>query len=133
MSQLNKLREAKTRDDVAQLLGFTPSGLSYVLYKLPTGQKYKGFEIPKRGGGKRHIKAPQPMLRLLQRRLATLLYDCLDEIREATPSWRSLAHGFERSRSIITNAALHKRRRYVLNLDLEDFFRRSTSAGCAAF
>src|SRR5690606_10472469 len=35
---------------------------------------------------------------------------------------RSLAHGFERRRSIVTNASLHKRRRYVLNLDLEDFF-----------
>jgi hypothetical protein len=33
-----------------------------------------------------------------------------------------LAHGFERKRSIITNANLHKRRRYVLNLDLENFF-----------
>jgi RNA-directed DNA polymerase len=38
------------------------------------------------------------------------------------PPRRSLAHGFERNRSIITNANLHKRRRYVLNLDLEDFF-----------
>jgi hypothetical protein len=35
---------------------------------------------------------------------------------------RSLAHAFERGRSIVTNASLHKRRRYVLNLDLEDFF-----------
>jgi hypothetical protein len=62
------------------------------------------------------------MLALLQRRLASLLYDCIDEARRATPNRRPLAHGFERSRSIITNASLHKRRRYVLNLDLEDFF-----------
>lgn len=44
------------------------------------------------------------------------------ELGKATPARRSLAHGFERSRSIMTNASLHKRRRYVLNLDLEDFF-----------
>ncbi len=84
--------------------------------------KYKSFEVPKRTGGNRQIKAPQPMLALLQRRLANLLYDCLDELKKATPARRSLAHGFERKRNIITNASLHKRRRYVLNLDLEDFF-----------
>lgn len=34
----------------------------------------------------------------------------------------SLSHGFRRRHSIITNARRHKRRRYVLNLDLQDFF-----------
>jgi RNA-directed DNA polymerase len=120
---LQKLRDAKTLDDVAHLLGFTPSGLSFVLYKIPDSQKYANFEIPKRSGGKRLIKAPEPRLALMQRRLAKLLYDCLDELKTgAPPPRRSLAHGFERERSIITNANLHKRRRYVLNLDLEDFF-----------
>ena len=57
------------------------------------------------------------------RALGNLLYDCLDELKKgAPPVRRSLAHGFERERSIVTNANLHKRRRYVLNLDLEDFF-----------
>jgi RNA-directed DNA polymerase len=122
VSKLQRLRDAKTLDDLARLLGFTPSGLSYVLYKVPSPAKYKSFEIPKRSGGKRQIKAPEPVLALLQRRLANLLYDCLDELKKATPARRSLAHGFERKRNIITNASLHKRRRYVLNLDLEDFF-----------
>lgn len=123
LSILEKLRDAKTLDDVARLLGFVPKGLSFVLYKIPHAKKYVSFEIPKRGGGKRLIKAPEPRLALLQRRLAKLLYDCLDELKKgAPPLRRSLAHGFERKRSIITNASLHKRRRYVLNLDLEDFF-----------
>ena len=122
-TKLEKLREAKTLDDVARLLGFVPSGLSYVLYKIPEPQKYVSFQIPKRGGGARHTKAPEPRLALLQRGLAGLLYDCLDELKKgAPPARRSLAHGFERKRSIITNANLHKRRRYVLNIDLEDFF-----------
>jgi len=122
VSKLQRLRDAKTLDNLARLLGFTLSGLSYVLYKVPSPAKYKSFEVPKRTGGNRQIKAPQPMLALLQRRLANLLYDCLDELKKATPARRSLAHGFERKRNIITNASLHKRRRYVLNLDLEDFF-----------
>lgn len=123
MSSLEKLRDAKSLEDVARLLGFLPSALSYVLYKIPSGQKYVGFEIPKRAGGVRHILAPEPRLRLLQQRLASVLYDSLDELKKGAPPARwSLAHGFERKRSIITNANLHKRRRYVLNLDLEDFF-----------
>jgi len=63
-----------------------------------------------------------PQLKLAQRRLANLLYDCLDDLLKAAPQRRPLAHGFVRKRSIITNAALHKRRRYVLNLDLQDYF-----------
>jgi RNA-directed DNA polymerase len=123
LSTIEKLRDAKTLEDIAALLGFTPSGLAFVLYKVPNTKKYTSFEIPKRGGGKRLIKAPEPRLALLQRRLANLLYDCVDELKLGTPPLRrSLAHGFERRRSIVTNANLHKRRRYVLNLDLKDFF-----------
>jgi len=122
VSKLQRLRDAKTLDDVARLLGFTPSGLSYILFKLPDAAKYNRFEIPKRSGGKRLIKAPEPRLSLLQRRLANLLYECLEELKKGTPPRRSLAHGFEKGRSIISNASLHKRRRYVLNLDLVDFF-----------
>lgn len=104
------------------MLGFTPSGLSYILYKLPDSKKYTAFEIPKRDGGKRLIKAPEPSLSLLQRRLATFLTECIEELKKATPPRRSLSHGFEKGRSIISNASLHKRRRYVFNLDLADFF-----------
>ena len=122
MSKLQALHDAKKLEDVAKLVGFTPSGLSFVLYKLPDSKKYTSFEIPKRDGNKRQIKAPEASLSLLQRRLATLLTECLEELREAAPPRRTMAHGFEKGRSIITNAQLHKRRRYVFNLDLADFF-----------
>ena len=122
MSKLQRLRNAKTLHEVAKILGYFPSGLSYILYRLPDSAKYRSFTIPKRNGGVRHIDAPQDALSLLQSRLANLLYDCINELQKATPSRRSLAHGFEKGRSIITNASLHRKRRYVLNLDLEDFF-----------
>jgi RNA-directed DNA polymerase len=122
VSKLQTLRDAKKLEDVAKMLGFTPSGLSFVLYKLPDSKKYTLFEVPKRDGGKRQIKAPEASMSLLQRRLATLLTECLEELKKAKPPRRPLAHGFEKDRSIITNAQLHKRRRYVFNLDLADFF-----------
>lgn len=58
---------------------------------------------------------------MLQRRLADTLYRCVTDIYDDPPN-RLLSHGFLRSRSIFTNASLHKNRRYVLNLDLHDFF-----------
>jgi hypothetical protein len=64
----------------------------------------------------------------LQRRLADLLQDCVQEINKANN--RSdvdkhpdhIAHGFKRERSIITNARWHSNRRYVFNVDIKDFF-----------
>ena len=32
------------------------------------------------------------------------------------------SHGFHQGRTIISNAEVHRRRRFVFNLDLEDFF-----------
>jgi RNA-directed DNA polymerase len=122
LSYLKKLQDAQTLKGVADLLGFKANALSYVLYKMPDAQKYTCFEIPKRTGGTREIRAPTKQLKLLQRRLANVLYICVHEVESANKGRRSLAHGFERNRSIVTNARLHKRRRYVLNLDLEDFF-----------
>lgn len=121
MSYLQKLRKARTRKDVADLLGFRLSSISYVVHKLTDDEKYTTFELPKRDGTMRTIKAPIPSLRSAQRHLANVLYACRDEIL-ATTGRTPLSHGFERGRSIITNASRHKRRRYVLNLDLEDFF-----------
>jgi RNA-directed DNA polymerase len=123
--QLDRLKSAESLSDLARLLGFTPRGLSYVLYKTELAQKYSTFEIPKRKGGTRSISAPQGALKLLQHNLANLLYDCREEIeakRPATPRHRALSHGFRRGQSIFTNASEHKNRRYVLNLDLHDFF-----------
>jgi RNA-directed DNA polymerase len=122
VTPLQKLREAQTLKGVAKILGFKPSRLAYILYRLPDALKYTSFTIPKRNGDVRQIKAPVAPLRLLQRRLANLLYLCLEEVEKSGAGRRSLAHGFVRGRSIVTNASLHKRRRYVLNLDLENFF-----------
>jgi hypothetical protein len=122
MSRLKNLKSAVTLGDLAGLLQFKPSRLSYILYKQPTPSKYTTFEIPKRKGGIRTIKAPFPPLKLVQQRLSILLQDCVDEINKAKNGEDRIAHGFKRKRSIITNARQHRNRRYVFNIDLEGFF-----------
>ncbi|AMK23500.1 retron Ec67 family RNA-directed DNA polymerase/endonuclease [Sphingobium sp. TKS] len=122
MSSLAKLQAAKSLDDLAAILGYKPAALAYLLYHLPSAQKYTTFTIPKRDGTPRQILAPTPKLKLLQRRLANVLYLALADIDKAGAPRRQLSHGFAKHLSIVTNAAVHKRRRYVLNLDLKDFF-----------
>ena len=138
MTYLKKIREAQTLKDIAHILGVQPKTVSYLLYILPDAEKYRSFEIPKRNGGKRLINAPEPRLKMVQRRLANVLYECIAEAEKCAPPRRPLAHGFARPRvigtdtsknkkrryalGIFSNAAVHKNRRYVLNLDLEDFF-----------
>ena len=57
----------------------------------------------------------------LQKQLSELLYECRGEI-EGGAIRTPLSHGFRKGHSIFDNASNHKKRRYVLNLDLEDFF-----------
>ena len=122
MSELESLKAAKSLRHVAHLLKCKPKALSYTLYKLPVGLKYTQFAIPKRSGETRIINAPVDRLKLLQRRLADLLSVCLEEIEMAGGRKNSACHGFKRNRSILTNAKCHRGRRYVFNIDLENFF-----------
>lgn len=128
MSHIAALQAAKSLHDVAALLGFKPSALAYVLYSKAAQPTYKKFQIPKRSGGTREIAAPIPQLKLLQRRLSDILQNCLDEIRlkygrqDDGPSPDLVLHGFVRRRSIVSNARQHRHRRFVFNVDLENFF-----------
>jgi len=121
MSRLKKLKEAKSLSDLAELLGFKPKALSYILYKIPENNKYIEFEIPKKNGEKRLIKAPTEKLKKLQRRLADLLNECFNQISKESGK-KSLSHGFIKHHSIISNAKNHKNKRYVFNVDIQDFF-----------
>lgn len=122
MSQLTALKSAETLHDVAALLNFRASALSFILYKKDSASKYKKFDIPKRNGGTRQICAPSADLKLCQRRLADLLQNCVEEINKANGQADRISHGFKRKCSIVTNAKEHRNRRYVFNVDLKDFF-----------
>lgn len=122
MSQLQLLKNASSLHDIAALLDFKPKALSYILYCKAPEAKYKAFSIPKAGGGHRAIQAPSDDLKLLQRRLSDLLQDCAEELSISNQWKDGIAHGFKRHRSIVSNATRHRGKRWVFNVDLENFF-----------
>ena len=84
--------------------------------------KIHSFYHPQETGGKRTIKAPTERLELLQLRLAELLTESVKQIERDNPSFYVAAHGFRKGHTIISNANPHRRRRYVFNVDIADFF-----------
>lgn len=129
MSKLEALKAARSVSDLAILLNSQPEKVGFFLYKVPAENKYTSFTIPKKTGGVRNIDAPVPQLKYLQTKLAEYLEDCLIEIDEterqnldSKKKFSSASHGFKKEHSIITNARPHRRKRWVLNLDLKDFF-----------
>ncbi|MEA2768232.1 MAG: RNA-directed polymerase, partial [Acetobacteraceae bacterium] len=120
--KLVSLKAATTFREFAAALGYSAQGLAYILYKIPDSAKYTTFNVPKRSGGVRIIRAPQEHLKDLQKRLAAILVGCNVEISETQKQLKPIAHGFVKKMSIITNAWPHKNRRFVLNTDLENFF-----------
>lgn len=104
----------KTIEDIAKLLEISYDRLVYHLYIVPESQKYKEFSISKKSGHPRTISAPSTALKILQRKLSQVLYSVHEP--------KAPAHGFLPARSIVTNAKQHLHKRFVLNIDLKDFF-----------
>lgn len=93
-------------------LGVSPKELKKIWWYRDS--MYREFSITKKERKLRFITAPDNRVKMLQRKLAPLL-DRLYRVRNPV-------HGFVPNRSIKSNAEAHIRRRYVVNLDLKDFF-----------
>lgn len=78
------------------------------------GRMYQHFSIAKSPTKVRMISAPNERLKFLQRKIA----DKLVELYRP----RNPVHGFVLERSVKTNALAHLNRRFVVNIDLKDFF-----------
>ena len=121
-STLQRLRQATDAADLALVLRVSKKFISYAAYTIPDAARYTTFEVPKASGGSRIIHKPHEGLRILQARLNVVLTACLEEIEAAHGETRPVSHAFRAGRSIYTNARRHTRRRYVFNIDLQDFF-----------
>ena len=112
----------RTEEEVAAALGISLKELwFFAIHRERERQPhYITFSIPKRSGGKRLIMAPKRRLKMVQRKLLELLVERLPVSEHA--------HAFRRGRSIRTGAEPHVGKRFVLKLDLKDFFPSVTFA-----
>ncbi|HEV3446044.1 MAG TPA: reverse transcriptase family protein [Gemmataceae bacterium] len=101
-------------DELARRLGMSAADLRAV------APVYREFAIAKRDGGRRKILAPANNLKDLQRRILRRLL--------ARLKCHPAVHGFERGKSIVSNARCHVGKAVVLRFDLKDFFPSTTAA-----
>jgi RNA-directed DNA polymerase len=75
---------------------------------------YRTFQIPKKSAGRRTILAPRRFLKAVQKYILRQILE-----RQPLPPYVT---GFVRKRSILDNASCHVGSRYLLNVDIKDFF-----------
>lgn len=100
------------REQLADFLNIPWERLHFLAYTRKP--RYRIFEVKKRRGGSRSLAEPIRGLKIVQQKLNQVLY-ALYRPREGV-------HGYVRERSVATNAQAHEGRRWVLNVDLSDFF-----------
>lgn len=105
---------ARSSSQIAEVLELPLGQLLHILYEIAVDKRYRSFDIPKKLGGHRTIRAPIGGTQILQNKLKLIL----EEIYRV----KSCVHGFVSGRSTLTNAKEHVRKKYVLNIDISDFF-----------
>lgn len=119
---MHNFKDLKNRRDLARLLGIPESKLTYVLYIKKIENLYTSFTIPKKNGELRYINAPEKDLKDIQKKLAESLYNYQRNNRINNNTNADISHAFEKDKSFITNAKVHRNKHFVFNVDLEDFF-----------
>ena len=119
---MKKFCDIQSRNELADCLSIPRSKLTHILYVKKPDSYYTTFEIPKRNGETRTICAPSGDLKILQVKLSNILWLYQKSIWEEKGIKPNVSHAFEKEKSIITNARIHRNKRFVLNLDLENFF-----------
>jgi len=98
--------------DIYTYLGHTKADLEAITQDLT--RYYITYKIRKHSGKSRRIDAPQEPLKSIQKDvMERVLY-----IYKAHP----LAHGFVKDKSPATNAAAHVGKKYLVTMDIKDFF-----------
>ncbi len=116
------LNSVKSRSDLAHYLNIPPSKITYILFKRGVDSYYAEFEIPKKTGDPRRICAPTGDLKGVQRQLTDALWEHQKSVYDDLGIKPNISHAFEKGKSIITNAKIHRNKRFVVNVDLKDFF-----------
>ncbi|ERG68412.1 reverse transcriptase domain-containing protein [Exiguobacterium chiriqhucha] len=110
---INAFGSLSTFEDVASILEVSSHALWIILVKNKP-YNYREASIPKKDGGERKVYIPNNNLFILQQKLKYVL--------ELIYSPHFTSHGFVNDRSIISNAERHVNKKFVINIDLKDFF-----------
>lgn len=102
------------RRDIAEMLEVPAAYLNRVLYVRRERRHYTTVQIRKRSGDIRTLQVPPPSLSVLQHKL--------NRVFSVVYAPKPCVHGFVLKRSIVSNASLHAGKRWLLNVDLKDFF-----------
>jgi hypothetical protein len=117
--QYHQFCNIKDITGLANLLGISQLRLSQLKVQKP----YYYFEIKKQDGKSRLIEAPQKELMLVLHKLNGFLQSCYFFNRTMSAyGFVQLPRNANKKRNILTNAKIHCGKKYLLNLDLEDFF-----------
>ncbi|MCL2567007.1 MAG: reverse transcriptase family protein [Alphaproteobacteria bacterium] len=135
-NNIEELKEAQTLQEISKFFNKTPKDLAYVLYKLTKEEKYFEFEIPKKSGGSRKIKAPIKIIENIETGivkktslLLLLQQDLLKILNEIYPPenkkylYKCVQGCLQgNKRGIINNAKIHSNKNYLVNIDIKNFF-----------
>lgn len=116
------ISDIESREQLAFLLNIPLSKLTYLLYVKRIDNCYTSFDIKKKNNGVRVISAPNEDLKDIQRKLGYLLELHHKAFLKEKNIDNKISHGFEKNKSIITNAAVHRNNKYILSIDIKDFF-----------
>lgn len=105
----------KSKTDLCSYLQIKVSELNYLLYSKVS--KYRSYNKKKKHGGVRIIDSPNRQLKYVQRKLKSGFEEYYSKNNKF-----DFVHGFIENKSIRTNAACHVNKKYLLNVDIEDFF-----------
>lgn len=111
--RLNQLRFCTNLKTLAHHFGISEGKLRSAVYG-PDSVRYKKSSITKKNGNPREILAPNGQLKKLQKQLLSIF--------EEVAYYSHSCHGFRKNHSIRTNAKKHLGAKWVLKIDLEDFF-----------
>lgn len=94
--------------------------MSYTMLQLKITIEHLKYQ--KKSDGTRKICAPTGDLKQIQERLYNAILEHQQTIRKRNNIHTNISHAFEKNKSIITNAEIHRNKRLVINIDLQDFF-----------
>ncbi|WP_223522343.1 reverse transcriptase domain-containing protein [Pseudomonas sp. A-B-26] len=99
-------------NEISLALGISPQLIGLLIHKPE--RHYRTFQIPKSNGGTRNIQSPRTMMKVAQ-------YFLLDYVLYRCPIHVS-AMAYSRGCTVRNNAEVHVGRRFVANIDVENFF-----------